>query len=75
MTVSLYNSTGQLVAMTATDQYGNYQFTWLAAGTYTVVQTAPPGDNFETPGSVTLTVAAGTTTTVNFADAQGGPGF
>ncbi len=67
VTVSLYNSAGQLVTTTMTGQSGDYQFSGLAAGTYTVVTAAPAGDNSETPGSVNFIVAAGATATEDFA--------
>ncbi|WP_205755997.1 SdrD B-like domain-containing protein, partial [Lacibacter luteus] len=43
VTVNLYNSSGTLIATTVTDTNGLYQFTGLAAGTYSVGIVLPSG--------------------------------
>jgi protocatechuate 3,4-dioxygenase beta subunit len=61
-TVNLYNSSDQVVATTTTDANGNYSFSGILVGTYTVaevlqpdwVQTAPPY-----PGYYTVTLVSG----------------
>lgn len=46
VTVSLYNNAGVVIATTVTDANGNYLFTGLSAGTYSVGFTLPVGMNF-----------------------------
>lgn len=46
VTVTLYDNTGAAIATTVTDANGNYLFTGLAAGTYSVGFTLPAGTNF-----------------------------
>lgn len=46
VTVTLYNTSGDIVATTITDASGFYCFTDVAPGTYTVGFTAPPGLKF-----------------------------
>ncbi len=46
VTVTLYNNLGVAIATTVTDANGNYLFTGLAAGTYSVGFTLPVGMNF-----------------------------
>jgi thymidylate synthase (EC 2.1.1.45) len=48
VTVTLYSSSGTIVAVTTTDQRGNYFFTNVAPGTYTVGFSAPVGLIFTT---------------------------
>lgn len=49
VTVSLYNSTGTTLISTAiTDVYGNYRFTGVTPGDYTVGFSLPPGTEFTT---------------------------
>ncbi|OWK43205.1 hypothetical protein FRUB_02804 [Fimbriiglobus ruber] len=43
VTVTLFNSSGTPIATTTTDANGNYQFTDLPPGTYTVQVSLPPG--------------------------------
>ena len=52
-TITLKNAAGTVVATTTTDTSGNYTFTGLVAGTYSVVETQPPfmTDAAETAGS------------------------
>jgi hypothetical protein len=54
ITVTLYNNAGTAIATTVTDANGNYQFTNLAAGTYSV-----GFSNF--PDGYSLTTTTGTT--------------
>ncbi len=42
VTVSLFDDRNQLVATTVTDVNGDYQFTGLRLGNYTIVETQPP---------------------------------
>jgi protocatechuate 3,4-dioxygenase beta subunit len=72
--VDVYNSSKQLIASQLTDANGDFDFQGLVPGTYTVsevlqggwIQTAPPS-----PGTFTVTVAAGSTVTgENFANFQ-----
>ncbi|MBL7727121.1 MAG: carboxypeptidase regulatory-like domain-containing protein, partial [Dinghuibacter sp.] len=54
ITVVLYNSAGTAIATTVTDQNGNYYFTDLAAGTYSVgFSNLPTGFTFTTQGAGT----------------------
>lgn len=48
ITVTLYNSTGNAIASTITDAKGNYSFTNLSAGTYSVGYSLVPGYVFST---------------------------
>ena len=41
--VELYNESGQRIGITTTDANGNYRFTNLPAGNYTVLETQPTG--------------------------------
>ncbi len=43
VTVQLFDAQGQLVAQTLTDAQGDYRFSSLAPGVYTVIETTPPG--------------------------------
>ena len=53
ITVTLYDSNGDVIATTTTDQNGNYVFDNLPAGDYTVVVgSGPDGTNPSTPTSV-----------------------
>jgi len=53
VTVTLLDAEGQVVATTTTGEKGNYEFTDLRPGVYTVVETQPPAylDGLDTPGS------------------------
>ena len=67
--VDLYDSTGTtLIASTTTNAGGSYSFTNLTAGNYRVVETDLAGYVSTTPNSVSATVTAGSSTTVNFGD-------
>ena len=54
VTVTLYNSNGQVVAVTTTNSAGWYQFTGLSAGEYRLVENQPSGwlDGQDTPGTI-----------------------
>lgn len=67
VTVTL--STG---ASTTTDSNGEYSFTELPPGTYTVTETNPTDWLSTTPDTVTVTLAHNEDATVNFGDAQVG---
>jgi len=47
VTVQLLNENNQVVATTVTDEHGEYMFTNLAPGTYTVHEVQPAGGYFE----------------------------
>ncbi|MBK9462533.1 MAG: carboxypeptidase regulatory-like domain-containing protein [Sphingobacteriales bacterium] len=68
ITVTLYDSNGDVIATTTTDQNGNYVFDNLPAGDYTVVVgSGPDGTNPSTPTSVDVTLTPGQDiTTVDF---------
>ena len=67
--VDLYDSTGTtLIATSITTVGGSYSFTNLLAGTYRVVETDLSGYVSTTLNSVTETVNAGDSATVNFGD-------
>jgi LPXTG-site transpeptidase (sortase) family protein len=67
--VDLYNSTGTtLIASQTTTAGGSYSFTNLAPGTYQIVETDLAGYVSTTPNTVTATVNAGGSATVNFGD-------
>ena len=54
VTLQLLNSSNQIVGTTTTDQNGNYSFTGLGAGTYSVQEVPPAGyiEGCDTVGSV-----------------------
>jgi hypothetical protein len=61
-TIDLLNATGAIVAQTTTDQNGDYSFTDVGPGTYTVQEELQPGwiQTFPAPpGTYTLTAASG----------------
>lgn len=58
ITVKLYSSTNQLLGTDVTDACGNYSFSNIAPGTYTVIATASPGLKATTPFTRTITVGS-----------------
>lgn len=80
VTVQLKNSSGVVIATDITDSSGEYEFTGLAAGTYTVVISAPSGytpspsnvgsnDSIDSDGSpemVTLATNSSSNLTIDF---------
>ncbi len=62
VTVDLLNSTGQTIATTTTDSRGNYQFTALPPGTYSVEDVQPAG---YIPGCSIVGTAGGTSVNHN----------
>jgi LPXTG-site transpeptidase (sortase) family protein len=67
--VDLYDSSGTtLIATLTTTAGGSYSFTNLTPGDYLVVETDLAGYVSTTPNSVTATVSAGGSATVNFGD-------
>lgn len=58
ITVKLYSSTNQLLGTDVTDACGNYSFSNIAPGTYTVTATASSGLKATTPISRTITVGS-----------------
>ncbi len=72
VTVQLLNSNGNVIATTTTTGGGNYSFTNLTPGTYTVQETDPVGFVSTTPNTRTATVPPGGTATPQFGDQQQG---
>ncbi|MEQ1675371.1 MAG: SdrD B-like domain-containing protein [Chitinophagaceae bacterium] len=77
VTVTLYNSGGTAIKQATTDQNGNYIFTDLAAGNYTVgFSNLPSGFTFTAPGAGTAATgsdanpATGRTGTITLAAGQ-----
>ncbi len=77
VTVTLYNSGGSAIKQATTDQNGNYLFTDLAAGNYTVgFSNLPAGFTFTTQGAGTAATgsdanpATGRTATITLAAGQ-----
>jgi protocatechuate 3,4-dioxygenase beta subunit len=60
VTVSLVSSTGNVIATAITDANGNYTFTNIPAGTYSVIISAPNGLAVTTPPSTVTVPASGT---------------
>lgn len=54
VTLKLVNASGQVVATTTTNSSGNYTFSNVAPGTYTILETQPSGyvDGIESAGSL-----------------------
>ena len=77
VTVRLLNAGGSVVSTDVTDANGRYDFTNVAAGSYTIAVTAPSGERFSptaagangsqvnSSGNAALTVAAGSSNSVN----------
>ena len=66
--VVLYNN-GVPIGTAVSDMNGNYSFTGLADGTYTVTEIPPPGFTPTTPTSVIVTISGGNSQAVNFGNA------
>jgi protocatechuate 3,4-dioxygenase beta subunit len=60
VTVTLLNAVGAVVATTVTDANGNYQFTNIAPGNYTVTLTNPPGFVNTTPATLPVVLPVNT---------------
>jgi hypothetical protein len=59
VTVSLLNAAGNVIATAITDANGNYTFTNIPAGTYSVIISAPNGLAITTPPSTVTVPASG----------------
>jgi protocatechuate 3,4-dioxygenase beta subunit len=78
ITVSLFDNTGKLVGNTVTDAYGNYLFSNLLAGDYTVSVTLPANYTFTSSTGTSETNATnsdvnattGTTTTITLSPGE-----
>jgi len=68
VTVELYDGSGTLVATTTTDADGNYSFTNLPAGDYTIRQTQPDGYGSSTPNEVTVNLTPGVEQNIDFGE-------
>ena len=68
--IQIYSGGTTLVATVTNSSNGSYGVTNLPPGNYTVVQTLPSGWLATTSTNVSVTLAAGGTTTVDFLDAQ-----
>ncbi len=71
ITVTLYDNTGKAVSATKTDAYGNYLFSGLTPGNYTVGFTLPSNYVFTTQGTGT---DSGTATDSDVLPSNGGAG-
>ncbi len=65
VTVTLYDGSGAIVAITVTDQNGNYLFNNLTANTNFVVGFTPPGGTVITTGGVLSTINSSTNSDPN----------
>jgi hypothetical protein len=68
VTITLRNNANAVVATTTTDANGNYSFTNLPVGAYSVTETDPAGLVSTTPNTVAVNVTSGGTATANFGD-------
>ena len=68
VTLTLRDSGNAIVATTTSNPDGTYQFTDLAAGDYTIVQTQPLGYGSSTPNTLAITVPIGGLTGRNFGE-------
>ena len=59
---------GSVIRTTITNGNGDYSFTGVAVGSYTVRETDPPGYASTTPNDVAVSVTSGGTATANFGD-------
>lgn len=65
--IELYEN-GVLVGTTTTDADGNYSFTNLPSGDYTIRQTQPDGYGSSTPNEVTINLTPGVEQSVDFGE-------
>ena len=70
VTVTLFDANDDQVAQTTTDGNGNYSFSDLAPGSYSVVETDPSGYVSVSSNTVPVTVLSGQTANADFVDAQ-----
>jgi len=68
VTIGLWDTAGGVVDTTTTADDGSYVFTGVAAGSYFVVETDPPGYASTTPNVVRISVPTGGSATVSFGD-------
>ena len=77
VTLNLFDPTDTLIGTTITDNAGNYEFTGIAPGEYTVEQVNLTGygnvevSNLENSSQTTISLSPGTTESINFVDRLG----
>ena len=64
-TVNLLNVSSQLVAAATTDSGGDYSFTGVGPGAFTIQEVQQPGDTATTPTSIAATSSSGLVATAN----------
>jgi len=73
--VTLYNNSNVAVGTKTTDSNGNYSFTGLAAGTYTVKLTTPSSGDLAEQSHGAVTIAQSYAVTLNSGDSATGKNF
>lgn len=69
--IELYDASGTLVATTTTDADGNYSFTDLTVGDYTVVELQPDAYGTTSPNSLDVSVPTSGLSNVDFGELPG----
>lgn len=67
VTINLIQN-GTIIATIVTDANGNYQFSDLASGTYTIEEVQPVGYGSSSPNSVNVSISAGSNQVINFGE-------
>lgn len=68
VTITLADGNGTTIATTTTDANGDYSFSNLASGDYTITQTQPLGYGSSTPNAVTVNLTPGVEQVINFGE-------